>query len=158
MKIFHNSQLRVFSLPSEDGFTLIELLVVIVIVGVLATMTLAMINLPGVRQRGRDVQRKSDLRQIQTALELYRSDIGSYPASLPACGSALTSGSNSYMQKVPCDPLNTGQYTYRYTTTGSTYSLIGCMENVNDPQKDATNNTTYCTGGQTNWSFTVTNP
>lgn len=141
----------------QRGFTLIELLIVIAIVGVLATLVMA--NFLSVRSRARDVQRKADLRQLQSAIEFYRSDRGTYPTSpLPACGSALSFGGTTYMQKIPCDPMNTGQYTYRYTTTGTTYNLISCIENVNDSQKDATNNTTYCTGGTTNWSFTLVNP
>lgn len=146
---------RVYRL--QRGFTLIELLIVIVIIGVLSTLIMA--NLIGVRARGRDTQRKSDLRQLQAALELYRADNGTYPAApLPACGSSLTGGATVYIQKIPCDPLNSGQYIYTYTTTGTTYSLFACLENLNDPQKDSANNSTYCTGNQTNWSFTVTNP
>jgi general secretion pathway protein G len=141
-----------------EGFTLIELLIVVAIIGILTTLVLA--NLIGVRQRARDAQRKADLRQLQSALELYRADVGSYPTSpLPACGSALTSGGSTYMQKIPCDPLNTGQYVYTYTSsTGTTYTIVDCLENVNDPQKDSSNDSTHCTGGSTNWSFTVTNP
>jgi prepilin-type N-terminal cleavage/methylation domain-containing protein len=148
-----NQVLRIKNL--ERGFTLIELLVVIAIIGVLST--LLMVNFIGVRQRGRDAQRKSDFAQLRTAFEQYRTDVGTYPPSLPACGSALTSGSNTYMQKIPCDPLNSGQLIYHYTTGGTTYSLIGCLENVNDSLKDAANNATYCSG-TSNWSYTLTNP
>jgi general secretion pathway protein G len=134
---------------SFGGFTLIELLVVIAIISVLSALLMA--NFVGVRQRGRDAQRKSDLRQIQAALELYRADVGSYPTALPGCGSSLTYGSATYLQKIPCDPLMGGPYAY--TSAGTTYSLRACLENSNDPQKDATNN---CTGWAA--SFTVNNP
>src|SRR5437588_640087 len=79
-----------YQLPvtSSKGFTLIELLVVIAIIGILATIV--MVNVLSVRSRARDTQRKSDIRQIQSALELYRADQGSYPNGLPACNSALT--------------------------------------------------------------------
>jgi prepilin-type N-terminal cleavage/methylation domain-containing protein len=138
------------------GFTLIELLLVLAIIGALASFIL--VNLIGVKARGRDAQRKSDLRQMQAAFELYRADTGTYPAApLPACGSGLTNGGTTYMSKIPCDPLNTGQYTYVYSTTGTTYTLIACLENTNDSQKDSSNNA-KCTGGTTNWSYTVTNP
>jgi general secretion pathway protein G len=142
----------------EKGFTLIELLLVLAIIGVLSSFLLA--NLIGAKARARDAQRKSDLHQIQAALELYRADQNTYPAALPACGQQLTIGGTIYMQKVPCDPLNTGKYVYTYVpnATDTAYSLVACLENVNDQQKDTTNNATYCTGGTTNWSYTVTNP
>ena len=94
-----------FGMTRTRGFTLIELLVAISIIGVLSSFLLA--NFVGVRQRARDGVRKSDLRQIQSALELYRSDKGTYPSSLPPCGSPLQDTSTPpvvYMQKIPCDP------------------------------------------------------
>lgn len=140
----------------KNGFTLIELLVVVAIIGVLAS--LLMVNFVGIRQRGRDGQRKSNLKQIQSALELYRTDNDTYPASsdYPACDISLKSkdGTLTYMQKMPCDPLSGGSYTYSPTLT--TYTLIACIENGNDPQKDAVN-TAPCDGA-TNFSFTVQNP
>lgn len=153
-------------MKNNKGFTLIELLVVIVIIGILAT--LLMTNYIGVRARGRDTQRKSDLRQIQSALELYRSDVGEYPATLPACGSSLTSGGTTYMQKVPCDPTNSAPLVYLYQRTASklSYTLATCLENVNDQQKDSTNNSLQVDGnttitscdGTSNWSYTLFSP
>src|ERR1035437_3458279 len=119
----------------KNGFTLIELLIVIAIIGVLAT--LLMVNFIGVRQRARDAQRKSDLRQIQSALEIYRSDNGTYPASstsgsstilAPNCPSSLpvslgNSGcTTTYMQKVSADPGSAGSYNganYYYNSDGT---------------------------------------
>lgn len=141
----------------QEGFTLIELLIVIAIIGILTT--LLMVNFIGIRQRARDAERKSDLRQIQAALELYRADTGTYPSSpLPACGAALTNNGTNYMTKIPCDPLNSGEFIYSYTSTGTTYDIFACLENVNDSQKDPSNNSTYCSGGTTDWSYTVINP
>jgi len=142
------------------GFTLIELLVAIAIISILSSFLLA--NFVGVRQRARDGTRKSDLRQIQSALELYRSDQGGYPTNLPVCASALKDplGAVTYMQKIPCDPTNAGQYiyTYVYDTVNNAYKLYSCLENTNDSQKDASNNLSYCAGGTTNWSYTLQNP
>ncbi len=146
-------------MKKKNGFTLIELLIVIIIIGILATLIFA--NFGDIRKKSRDSQRKSDLKQIQTALELYRADNKIYPltASFPACGSALTLGGSTYMAKVPCDPTNTGQYVYRYTgASGTTYTLTACLENTNDSQKDTANNASICTGGTTNWSYTTQNP
>lgn len=138
------------------GFTLIELLIVLAIIGTVTS--LIMVNILGVRERGRDATRKSDLRQLQTYLELYRTDQGSYPSSpLPACGASLVVSGTVYIPKMPCDPVATGQYVYTYIVTGSTYSLVACLENERDGQKDRVNNSTYC-NGTNNTSFTVTNP
>jgi type II secretion system protein G len=155
-QILKDRKIKFFGNWKLPGFTLIELLVVISIIALLSTMTIA--NFLTGRSRARDAQRKSDMRQLQAAFEFYRADQGSYPATLPACGSPLAFGGATYMQKIPCDPLKTGQFVYTYTSTGATYQLVTCLENINDGQKDATNNATYCTGGSTNWSYTLTNP
>lgn len=125
------------------GFTLIELLVVVMVIGVLAT--LLMTNYVAVRARSRDAERKADLRQIQSALELYRSDIGTYPGSLPNCGNSLTGGGVTYMQKIPCDPENTDYY-YSGAYSNTAYTLAACLENVNDQQKDSPSNPTQIDG------------
>lgn len=126
----------------KSGFTLIELLVVIVIIAILAT--LLMVNFIGIRQRGRDAARKSDLKQIQTALEIYRSDTGLYrlTVAFPACGNVFSEGSVTYMQKVPCDPLGS-QATYNggsyyYSSDGFTYTVGACIENTNDNDANVT--------------------
>lgn len=61
----------------DKGFTLIELLVVISIIGFLAT--LAVVNINTSREKARNVKRRTDLKQIQTALELYYDKNGNYP-------------------------------------------------------------------------------
>lgn len=141
------------------GFTLIELLIVIAIIGVLSALLMA--NFIGIRQRARDAQRKADLRQIQSALELYRSDNSSYPtnAQYPnACGSPLSGGGSTYMEKIPCDPLKS-PWVYTYNASGAGgctaggYCLFACLENASDSQKDASKQSSCTTA-----SFTVTNP
>ena len=113
----------------KNGFTLIELLVVMVIIGVLAGLILP--NYMSARERARDVQRKSDLEQIQKALELYKMD--QLSPEYPADFSLLIS---NYMKVVPSDPKNTDEYVYAYTRNGSDflcYILTACLENASDP-------------------------
>lgn len=123
----------------RKSFTLIELLVVIAIIGSLSALFLP--NFMAARERARDSQRKSDLKQIQNALEMYKQD--QTPTSLPATGSLPTVGScwssgpsctaNIYMNKFPGDPDRTPS-NYYYNNDGSlTYTLCACLENKADP-------------------------
>ncbi|HEX7041829.1 MAG TPA: type II secretion system protein [Patescibacteria group bacterium] len=125
----------------QHGFTLIELLIVIAIIGILAT--LLMTNFIGVRQRARDAQRKSDVRQMQSALELYRADNGSYPAAVGSNGlsttcptpQAFANGGTTYMAQVPCDPLGSSYYhsgNYFYKQVSNGYEIGACLENSAD--------------------------
>lgn len=137
------------------GFTLIELLVAIAIISVLSGTVIVSLN-PALRiKQSRDKVRKTDLRNIQAALEMYRSDLSAYPTTgnFPACTNALTGGSPvvTYMQKIPCDPKG-GSYTY--VSTGITYTISACLEDVNDADKDTSN--TCATAGTT--SYTLANP
>ena len=118
---------------NKRGFTLIELLVVIAIIGLLST--LSVVALGSAREKARDSKRLSDIKQIQTALELYYTDIGSYPAGtglvlgvaatcLDANGFATTC-TNAYMGLVPKDP---GDGSYTYTLDGTTYTIVTALE------------------------------
>ena len=132
---------------NKKGFTLIELLVVIAIIGLLST--LAVVALNNARSKARDAKRISDIKQIQTALELYYNDANSYPATVAAplpAGQCLSStngfaaacAGTTYMSifptaAAPIDGTCTlAQNTYTYTmgTNGTTYSLTYCLGGV----------------------------
>ena len=61
------------------GFTLIELLVVIAIIGLLSSIVLASLNTA--RVKGADAARISDVKSLETAMELYYNTNGGYPTS-----------------------------------------------------------------------------
>lgn len=62
----------------EAGLTLLELLLVMAILSVFVTISL--ITYPASQRRSRDTQRKSDLNQYKTALEVYANkNNGLYP-------------------------------------------------------------------------------
>lgn len=123
---------------NKKGFTLIELLVVIAIIGLLST--LAVVALGNARLKARDAKRLSDLKQLQTALELYYTDQSAYPSgsgiSLGTTNYACLNGSGfgvagcgtPYMGQVPLDPLNTGSNVYTYTSASSTYTVTAVLE------------------------------
>jgi general secretion pathway protein G len=137
----------------QKGFTLIELLVVIAIIGILTSLLVA--NFITAKARARDAQRKSDLAQMRSALELYRTDTASYPtnALLGSCGpsQSLQSGGTTYLQQIPCDPLTGNKY--NYNNTGAGYTITACLENKNDSQGFTDNS---CPAPK--WGYKVTNP
>jgi uncharacterized protein (TIGR02145 family)/prepilin-type N-terminal cleavage/methylation domain-containing protein len=114
----------------KQGFTLIELLVVIAIIGILSTLAVA--ALQNARKNARDAKRIVDIRQIQTALELYYSDVGEYPADVT---SSITYGSNVYMATYPTAPTpadgdcssDANIYTYTQQNSGASYTINFCL-------------------------------
>lgn len=117
-------------MKKQQGFTLIELLVVIAIIGLLST--LAIVALGNARMKSRDAKRVSDIKQIQTALELYYNDANSYPVNL---GPSIVTNGITYMAIVPTNPspasdggcaLGTN-YVYAPATSNTSYTLAYCL-------------------------------
>lgn len=132
------------------GFTLIELLVTIMIIGIL--VTIATFGLRQAQQSARDGKRKADLEEIAIGLELYRSDCGSYPASL---GSSLVGGGSpatcagTYITSVPSDPRPPRRYAYTRLSSGS-FVICASLEQAPNPAVDTTN-CGSCGGSGCNW-------
>lgn len=108
----------------KNAFTLVELLVVISIIAMLTSIVL--VSLRGVRAKGRDARRMSDIRQIANAMELAYDDSSSncggenaYPrATSTAVLSNVFSkicpgtGGGDYLNPTPKDPVNSSPYQY----------------------------------------------
>lgn len=120
-------------ISKKQGFTLIELLVVIAIIGLLST--LAVVALNTARTKSRDAKRVADVKQVQTALELYSGDNNGYPVDGTAGAggknlgeanakcldedgivNACDAGGTTYMGLIPDDP---GSTNYVYTSLDS---------------------------------------
>jgi len=116
----------------KKGFTLIELLVVIAIIGLLSTLSVVALN--SARQKSRDAKRVADVKQIQTALELYYNDNNGYPSAL-AEGDELSASSIIYMNAVPSAPIpadttacaSKNTYIYTQTVSGASYTIDYCL-------------------------------
>lgn len=141
----------------KNGFTLIELVVVMAIVATLTAM--ATFNFNQARIRARDVQRKSELRQIQNALELFKND--QYPQRYPNSAEGLDILVTAYMAQLPVDPrvkaLAGSWLDYAYTQVDNLhYSLTACLENLADP--DAGANCVGLPGGSFGVVYTLSQP
>lgn len=133
---------------NKKGFTLIELLVVIAIIGLLST--LAVVSLNNARSRSRDAKRVADVKQMQTAFELYYNEQGGYPVQDPLAAVTGIAGSMAtYMQAMPTAPTPADGTTctaannaYRYrsaSATGAACAAAPC----------ASYRLAFCLGGTT---------
>jgi len=144
---------------NQRGFTLMELLVVIAIVGILATLAILMFR--DAQAKARDAKRKSDLKNISTALEMYNNDYGKYPIPIVCVGEVCAPVECTeaegcpqvpitelyripemveYLPTKPDDPLAgrgvEHSYIYRVTPDGANYNLGGIMERSDDLAKN----------------------
>ena len=139
---------------NNSGFTLIEVLVAATIVGLLSTIGLT--GFQAIGRSGRDALRKTDLEAIRSALEIYKSENGSYPASSSCSASSVLVP--NYINTYPSDP-KSDSYKYCYIKdTNLTYRLCAHLENGSSV---ASSN--YCgdSGGNictANCNFQVSNP
>lgn len=120
------------------GFTLIELLVVIAIISLLSTTVMASLN--QARQKSRDAKRISDMKTIQTALEIYYNDNNGYPITgwRSQCAgwggyinpdNVIPGLAPTYIGKVPSDPMmvknsNINCYLYASYDNGASYKIM----------------------------------
>lgn len=96
----------------SKGFTLIEVMVVVVILGILAAFIVPKII--GRPDEAKVAKVKSDIRTLQTALDLYRLDNGAYPTTEQGLQSLVRQPtsepipnswrSGGYVQKLSDDP------------------------------------------------------
>jgi len=121
---------------AQAGFSLIELLIVIAIVGILAGIVY--VNFGGSSSAGRDAQRVTDLRNLQSAIEQYKQKYGRYPergcsvsgntfATETSCPGSYISGlAPEFIPRLPSDPRRDTGVGYAYLTNadGTVYKLM----------------------------------
>jgi prepilin-type N-terminal cleavage/methylation domain-containing protein len=132
----------------KKGFTLIELLVVISIISFLSSIVFA--SLQNARLKTRDSLRLQNIRQLQSALELYFSDNSKYPevswwyaqsysAGDPTCGirwCELQTMLSPYIKSLPKDPNHADGIFILYDSDPGdnyqSYALITYFEDLNN--------------------------
>jgi general secretion pathway protein G len=93
---------------NNKAFTLIELMIVLVILGLLATTIMPRIlNRP---EQARRTKAKIEIRNIESALALFKTDTGRFPTTSEGLGVLVTNPGikgydpDAYLDKVPTDP------------------------------------------------------
>lgn len=61
----------------SKGFTIVELLIVIIVIGILATLVIALFT--SAKKKARDSQRQTDIVALQGYIESYYAEEGKYP-------------------------------------------------------------------------------
>ena len=163
----------VYKLQRRLGFTLIELLIVIFIIGIL--VSLSTISFTNAQKKGRDGKRKTDLKAIQQALEVFYQTNGGYPGytytfqgmncrigasnNPMAWGTPFNCNGVTYMPILPKDPLPNSNFYYYFAGSrlnGPTYQIYAMLENTNDP--DLASRPTGCTQPLATGNYCVINP
>ncbi len=99
---------RTHNRRNRTGFTLIELMIVVVILGLLATMVMPkVLSKP---EQARRTKAKVDIRSIQSALGLFKTDTGRFPSTSEGLQALVTNPGidrydrDGYLERVPTDP------------------------------------------------------
>lgn len=131
-----------FYKKSARGFTLTELLVVMFIIGILSSIII--VGLSNSKAKSRDATRKSDLKRLQLALQMYYTDNGRYPivsgwygyqttgcgtaAGLTGSGGYIPNLAPTYIPVLPVDPKRQfggcSGYLYNSGGDGVNYKLL----------------------------------
>jgi len=92
----------------KAGFTLIELMIVIVILGLLSTIIMPKIlSRP---QQARRMKAKVEIRNIESALALFKTDTGCFPTTAQGLEALVSNpgikgyNPDAYLDKIPLDP------------------------------------------------------
>lgn len=134
---------------NNKGFTLMELLIVIAILGILVAIGTGSFTASQIKAK--DMRRKSNLRAVATALDVYFTDKGQYPADdgqgnivgcnatgdatlLTCAWGSLWQDQNgtAYMTTLPTDPKTSQKYFYSVGAGNTSFQLYARLENKKD--------------------------
>lgn len=131
-KVYFNLKARTYNLKPSFGFSLMELLVVIAIMAILISFGFS--SFSTAQKKSRDSKRKSDVKEIQQAMEQYYS-VCNYIYPLPTNGVFTSINCPtpplSIMPTVPMDPRASPYYCptpVASNCTASNYRICAALE------------------------------
>ncbi len=106
-----------------SGFTLVEVLVAVSILSLLASIVF--VNVNESRAQARDAAKVTEVKQLQTALELYKLGEGSFPGEAGTKYSEDDSGGGDYKQLIQDELVDKGYISaVPVSETGDSYTYI----------------------------------
>jgi prepilin-type N-terminal cleavage/methylation domain-containing protein len=137
------------------AFTLIELLTVVAIIAILTSVTI--LGLQEVRKKAQDTTRLANIKEIQIALETYKSSRGRYPdAGTQGSSEYIIGLAPIYISKLPIDPTGVHNGTAGYIYSVSTDRKEYCFSIENTVAKAANQKDLYnIDQGENTWSVCV---
>jgi hypothetical protein len=105
--------------------------------------SVVLVGLAPAQRRGRDARRLTDLKESQTALELYYNKCGHYPGGSDCAGAGIAAdwtaliaaltGSSIGVSQMPDDPSAGKHYGYYANNERTQYLLTAVLEDANNP-------------------------
>lgn len=124
-------------MQSQKAFTLIEIIIALTLIAVF--ITVPVLAYSGYSKNARDTQRKNDINKVQSALELYKANNGTYP---PAENWQEVLVEGGYLSEIPSDPRNGTDvgdgsgvaygYAYSVAEDGQSFTLSSLLEEKGD--------------------------
>ncbi len=124
-----------------------EMLLALAIIGILSTVVFA--NVGRSRIRAQDTLRKSDIKQLGQATEVYFQEYFAFPTTL----NDLKNHTPAYFVTFPVDPRTKTDYHYRFDSTTKKFCIGGKMEQMTTLPDSAN-----CDSGDSSDNYKITGP
>lgn len=131
----------------NQGLTLVELLLVISIIGILAGITVAVINPTKQRERAQDGVKISNLQNVASAIEAYYAGEGKYPVSnagVPDTNVLVNPMLSTYLNSWP----GSGYVYYTMTEGNINFFCVGVLNSQSRLYKFVSPHNASYTGGK----------
>lgn len=130
----------------EGGFTLIELLIVIIILAILAAIVIFAV---GTTTKNASVSScNSTVKSVETAVEAFKAQTGTYPAALTTLTSHTVTVTGSkegpWLRTLPPNALTPGHHKYGITFKATTLKTTGNIEVVTSAGTVTADSATSC--------------
>ena len=132
----------------DEGFTLIELLIVVIILAILAAIVIFAVG--NTSQSAKQSACNSDAKTVETAVEAYKAQMGTYPATMGALTIATTDPFNTaqtvgpWLRQAPSASTSANGYAVTIDTAGGVYVQTDATSGLGTTPVSYDSNPTVC--------------